>query len=141
MDKKKQIIIIVVISLVIVIIGAVLLFNRKDTAQENLLKTEINSLNSKNIKQDKYDTKIKTNENYAKVEKAIKEYKNEYAKAYQEVLSILNDDKLATMLSATNYKEDGPEFKASKEYISTTRKTYNDNIDLSVSQQVTVVLM
>lgn len=126
--KKKNILLIISIALIIVIILFALIFSKKDMVQEKMLKEEISNLTNKDITKDRYNTKIKTKGDYAIVEKTIKKYKDEYAVNYQSILKMITDDKLLNMLSATNYKEDGPDFTKSKDYIKNTRDDFNKKI-------------
>ena len=66
---------------------------------------------------------------YKEREKAIKEYMDEYAINYQQVLKLVNDEKSLVLLSADNYKQDGPEFIKTKEYITDTKTKFNKSFD------------
>ena len=85
---------------------------------EELTKTgnfDIEVLNQKT-------SNIVTSGKYANVEKAAKNYAHDlFNKAY-EIRAVLEDEKLAQMLTAKNYSEDGPEFEESKKYISETKQ-------------------
>lgn len=95
----------------------------------NDLKNEVNELSKLDITKDRYNRRIKSRGNYAVVEKAIKEYLDEYALSLQEVFAIMNDEQLTKMLSYDNYMEDGPEFKESLNYLSITKEDFNEKID------------
>ncbi len=59
---------------------------------------------------------------YAKVEKAAKNYAHDlFSKAF-ELKTLLEDEKMAQLLSASNYEEDGPEFVETKKYIEETKQ-------------------
>jgi len=96
---------------------------------ENKLRREVNSLAKLDITKDRYNTKIKTRGGYAVVEKAIKEYLDNDAVSLQKVLVIMNDKKISRLLSYDNYKNDGPEFKNSLNYITTNKEVFNKEID------------
>lgn len=69
---------------------------------------------------------IVTNGKYASVEKAAKNYANDvFNKAY-EIKTLLEDEKMAQLLSASNYEQDGPEFVETKKYLSETKKKLED---------------
>lgn len=129
MKKKRVMIVVAVVFAILVVIGALIgYFVSRDVKQEQILRNEINVLNKLDIKKDSYDTKIKTTGDYAVVEKTIKEYLNDYATNLQDVLAILQDEKLSSVLSAENYKNDGPDFVSTKEYLETTKKDFNEKL-------------
>ena len=101
----------------------------RDATMLNDLKKEINTLSKLEITKDRYNTKVKTKGNYGVVEKSIKNYLDDYAVSLQEVLDALNDEKLTKVLSYDNYKEDGPEFTKSLEYLNNKKETFNKKID------------
>lgn len=101
----------------------------RDATFLNDLRKEVNTLSKLDVTKDRYNRKIKSRGNYAIVEKAIKEYLDNYAVNLQEVLEITNDEQLTTLLSYDNYSSDGPEFKKSLEYITVTRNDFNKKMD------------
>ena len=72
---------------------------------------------------------IKTKGQYAIVEKNIKEYLNEYGTKTKEVVGIMENEQFAAVLSVDNYKEDGPDFVKTKEYIQKTKQEFNDGMN------------
>ena len=100
-----------------------------DATMLNDLRNEVNALSKLDITKDRYNRRIKSRGNYAIVEKAIKEYLDEYALGLQEVFAIMNDEQLTKLLSYDNYIEDGPEFKKSLTYLNVTREDFNEKID------------
>lgn len=121
--KKKVLIIIAII--VAIVIGVVAYFVVSDINQEEKLRTEISEidtliedLNNDAIKQ-KLDT-IVTKGDYAIVEKAYKQYLKDICNNAEKIASILEDDNITKLLTAENYKIDGPEFKITKQYITET---------------------
>lgn len=63
---------------------------------------------------------------YADVEKAAKNYAHDlFSKAF-EMKSLLQDEKMAQLLTASNYEADGPEFAETKKYISETKQKLQD---------------
>lgn len=101
----------------------------RDATMENELRKEVKYLSKLDVTKDRYNRKIKTSGKYAIVEKAIKEYLDDYAVSLQNVLSIINDEELTTILSYDNYTSDGPEFTKSREYLESTKNEFNDEID------------
>lgn len=120
-------IIIGVIVLVAIIAGGYFFMN--DSIQKaKILETfgEIEEITkSGNFNMEKLNEKTNTivsSGKYAKVEKAAKNYASDlFSKAF-EIRSMLEDQKMAQLLTASNYAEDGPEFVESKKYISETKQ-------------------
>lgn len=120
--KKKNIIILIVV-LNIFMIGSLVVITK--ATMENKLRNEVDSLSRLDVTKDNYNTSIKTIGGYAIVEKAIKEYLNEYAQTLQKMITIKNDPKLTKLLSYNNYTTDAPTFTTSINYINTNKKEFN----------------
>lgn len=123
--KKKLLIIIVILA--IIILGLIAYFVVSDFMQEDKLKTELNELsqlsNAENIDIDKINQKldtIVTKDDYAIVERAFKDYLSDSFENSLEIASILNDERITESLTPENYKNDGPEFTSTKEYLTKT---------------------
>lgn len=130
--KKKNVkrnVIIVVIALFIIVLALLGYFLYTDLKQEDILREEISTLTSKDITKDRYNSSTKTRGDYAVVEKAIKDYLDEYAVTCQRVLAIMEDKTLINMLSASNYQKDGPDFNSSKKYLKDTKTKLNEDLD------------
>lgn len=129
---KKKILIVLLIIIVIALIG-VGYFVFSDMQQEDKLKTELSELNqlvnAENIDMDaineRLDRRITTGD-YEKVEDAYKSYLKDNFNNSIQIANILNDEKITTLLTVENYKEDGKDFTESKEYITNTRTTLED---------------
>lgn len=126
---KRNVIIVMLIIIIVLILGFVGSILLSDLKQEDILRNEIKVISKKDATKDRYNESIKTKEDYAVVEKAIKEYLDEYAVTLQKVYKIKEDSTLTNMLSIANYQKDGPEFKKSKEYIINTRKELNEGLE------------
>lgn len=126
MKKKK---IIILICIVIVILAGILLMINKENKQELLLRNEISKLSQKDITTDNYNLKTVTTGDYAKVEKVIKQYYKEYSENIKTVFEILKNENLKQILSAQNYKQDGPEFKATKTLLQESKQTLNTSLE------------
>ncbi len=63
---------------------------------------------------------------YANVEKAAKTYASELFNTAYEIRMVLGDEKLAQLLTADNYEQDGPEFTETKKYLSETKQKLED---------------
>lgn len=130
MKKKFLIAILVIIVIAFLVVGY---FVISDMMQEDKLKTElaeINELsNAETIDMDAINerlNRIVTTGDYAIVEDAFKTYLRENFDNSLQIAEILNDEKITTLLTAENYKEDGKDFTESKNYITTTREKLED---------------
>lgn len=101
----------------------------RDATMENELKNEVEYLSKLDITKDRYNKKTVTRGKYAVVEKSIKKYLDDYHLELQEVLKLINDKELTTILSYDNYSTDGPEFTKSLEYLNTSKETFNKKVD------------
>lgn len=126
MKKKIWITIAVIVA---IIVGIIVYFAITDLNQEEKLKnelTEINDLvNKENINMEEVNKKldtIVTTGDYAVVEKAFKNYLSDNFDNIMKIVEILNDEKITQILTAENYKNDGPEFVETKAYISTSKQ-------------------
>ena len=129
---KKKILITLLIIIVIALIG-VGYFVFTDMQQEEKLKTELTELselsNAQEINIDEINNRldrIVTKGDYATVENAFKTYLRENFNNSIQIANILNDEKITTLLTVENYKEDGKDFIKSKDYITTTKTTLED---------------
>lgn len=101
----------------------------RDATMENELKNEMEYLSKLDITKDRYNKKTVTRGKYAVVEKSIKKYLDDYHLELQEVLKLINDKELTTILSFDNYSTDGPEFTKSLEYLNLSKETFNKKVD------------
>lgn len=142
MKKGLKIGIIVgIIVLIVVIAGGYFVYNfYNDVTQKNKIMetfTEIEALTkSEDFNMEALNEKtnnIVTTGKYAKVEKAAKNYAHDlFSKAF-EIKDLLEDEKMAQILTASNYSEDGPEFIESKKYIAETKQKLQDGKSEMVS--------
>lgn len=128
-ENKKQkvnkvlLTIVLVLAIIVIIIGIVYGGKILNKAK---LDNEINELSSKSIENDDFSNiSIQTSGQYAIVEKAIKEFYNEYSSLRKEFMAKINDEKIQKMLSIENYQNDGPEFQESLQYIKETQEDFN----------------
>ena len=124
MKRKILIIIGVIVAIIIGIIGY---FVVVDLNQESKLQNELtelsNLVNEENIDIDKINKKlntITTTGDYAIVEKAYKNYLSDNFNNIIEMTNLLNDEIITASLTVDNYKEDGKDFKNTKEYLKET---------------------
>ena len=134
MQKKIYIIIFIII---LVIIGTIAYFSYNyylDREEKVLLQNEVEKV-SKYIADDKVDlakieeilTPVITTGNRLAVEEALEKYILTSAKAINNTISLLNDENITNLLSASNYKQDGPIFTNSKAYITKTKAKLLEN--------------
>ena len=124
---KKKILIGVGVLLVL-IIGVIGYFVVSDLKQEEKLKNELDELNllvnEENIDVDKVKEMLNrtvTTGDYKVVETSFKEYLSDAFDSVFQIVDILNDDKLVSILTVENYQSDGPDFIETKAYISETK--------------------
>lgn len=123
--KKKILIIIGVLILLIAILIAV--FVVKDLRQEKTLRDEIASIQelAGSEQMDAVNEKlghIVTTGDYAKVEKAVKNYMADNFNNAITIAEALNDEVLTNALTAENYMSDGPDFVKTKLLLSDLQK-------------------
>lgn len=124
---KKKILIIVGI-IILIVIGVIAYFVITDLQQEGKLTAELqeisNLVNNQNVDIDQINERLDrtvTRGDYAVVEQSFKQYLKDNFDVSMKIADILNDEKLTTILTADNYKQDGKDFVETKNYISTTR--------------------
>ncbi len=128
MKKNVKIIIIAgVIILAIALVGGYFFIN--DMKQKEKLVDELSQIEemtkSGEFDMEKLNEKtsnIVTTGKYAKVEKAAKNYASDVFNKANEIKTVLEDEKMAQLLTASNYKTDGPEFVETKKYLSETKE-------------------
>lgn len=125
---KKELLVILIGGIVFFILGLITGFLTSSN-QEDKLRSEIKKIYEMDIYSENIDMKIKTKGDYAIVEKTIKEYLNEYATKIKEINQILIDETVGNILTAENYKNDGPKFEKTKKYITETKTKFNEDID------------
>ena len=125
--KKKILIIIGVLILLVAILIAV--FVVKDLRQEKTLRDEIASIQelagSEQMDMDAVNEKlghIVTTGDYAKVEKAVKNYMVDNFNNAITIAEVLSDEVLTSALTAENYASDGPDFVKTKLLLSDLQK-------------------
>ncbi len=101
----------------------------RDATSLSKLDNEMSIIYKKDITKDRYNTKLKSNDGYAVVEKTIKEYLDYYAVNIQKLSQMLDDPKLSEMLSYDNYGKDGPNFNESIKYLEENKESFNKIVD------------
>lgn len=136
--KKKNIKLILVVTIVVLLFWALAFFIVYNIMQRSSLITEfeeITELTSKDYESMdveeinmRLDRTISSGK-YAEVEKSAKQYLKDVFKNTEEMSEILNDPYIAHSLTIENYREDGPEFKETKEYLTKTKQQLQDGVD------------
>ena len=128
--SKKKIIFIVIGIIILALIGIFGYMVVQDLRQESNLVSEINEtsemFNQSMLDYDAIEQKLSTNVttgDYLVVEKAVKEYLSDATNSMKELQTVLEDERITTLLTVQNYSEDGPDFVNTKEYIQDTRST------------------
>lgn len=133
--KKGKIIGIIVgaIVLVLIIAGVIGYFFVNDVTQKAKIVEEFKQIeeltNGEDFTMEQLNEKtgnIVSSGKYAAVEKAAKNYANDVFGTAFEIKALLQDEKMAQLLTASNYEEDGPEFVETKKYISETKQQLED---------------
>lgn len=133
--KKRFIITLVVVIALVLIVGIIAigigLYN--DFKQEGELISECKEImdlsNAENLDTEKINemlTRRISAEEYLQVEDALKEYLTARFQNVTRITEILNNEKLENILTIDNYKNDGPEFATTKEYIENTKQELQD---------------
>lgn len=131
---KKNAIIAIVAVVVVVLLGVGGFFITKDMRQEKLLIEEVSRISSMDATKDNFDDlPIKTTGDYAVVEKAVKSYLKEFSDVLKSTMEVMQDEKIAQLLSGENIKNDGPEFVQTKEYINSAKARFNENVTKLIS--------
>lgn len=124
--KKK---IFIGIGIIVAIIVAIIAFMVvSDLKQESKLKEEMayidELVNKENVDKDEVDKVLErttTKKDYQVVEKAYKNYLKDCFDNMLKIADILQDERITKSLTAENYKEDGPNFTQTKEYLLETK--------------------
>ena len=140
MKKGKIIAIIIAIVAVLATVTILLIMGAKsvvaDIEQEELIKKKLNKINgmsnAENMDKEALDKKINniaTTGDYAIVEKALKTYIYDVYIDTTKLSELLTDKKLEDIMTTNNYKNDGPDFIETKEYLTNEKnqiKEYKD---------------
>ena len=106
MENKKVIVaIVIVVILIIGIVGGTFIFGNFNKEQTKLLTEESNKILQSDISKDNIDFDIKTQKNYAIVEKSIKEYISELKNIYVEMEELNNGINPNNIFTAQNMQD------------------------------------
>lgn len=123
--KKNVSIISIVIFIIIIVVGTIVYSYKNKSKQEEVLKEEISKINPN----EEINMSIKTNGNYAKIEKIIKENFKEISDRSKKLNDLYQNEDIVKAISIENYEKDGPDFTNTKQLIANTKKEINENIE------------
>lgn len=103
--KKTVIAMIVIIVLIITLICVTFLFNNFEEEQLQILTQESNKLLQQDLSNETIDMEIKTSDDYAKVEKSIKEYLSKIQNIYLKMNNLNDEIDLDSIFSGQNIDE------------------------------------
>ena len=106
MENKKKIIgMVLIIILIIALIAVTILYNNFSETQLNLLTEESNKLIQQDLINEEIDEEIKTQKDYAVVEKTIKEYLSNIKNIYLEMENLNSKINADEIFSASNVQD------------------------------------
>lgn len=104
-NKKTKVAIVLVILLIIALISVSYFYNDFNSKQVTLLTQELNEILDADLKEDSINFDIKTEKNYAEVEKIIKEYISRLKNIYVEMEEIVSGINPNIIFSTQNIPE------------------------------------
>lgn len=129
MRKIVKLILISIAIIVILAISFVIKIIVDIEKQEKLLESEIIKLQQIDLTSQDIEINIITKDEYAIIEKLIKEYLKEYSDNSKEFVNNINDFNFKNMFTAENFRDDGPDFIKSKYMLSNLQTSLNKNLD------------
>ena len=143
MKRRTKIILFIIAILVIASIVAIVFMTTSDLKQEEKLGKELDSLytllNNYPLDYESLDKQLSTvitTDDYAKVEKAVKDYSGDFVDYMKQLDTILNNETIMNALNIENIKADGPDFTETKKTLSES-KTSLDTILTNFSNYLT----
>ena len=125
---KKKIVFVVIGIIILVLLGIFGYMVVDEMNQTNKLIIEVGEVsqmfNQTSLDYEIIEQKLLTNVSkgdYLVVEKAVKQYLSDALASMKELQSVVDDNRITTLLTIDNYAEDGPDFVNTKEYIQNTR--------------------
>ena len=96
--------------------------------QEDRLMTAAGNYAEQNFLKDREFSSSSVFFGYRTIENSIEEYIQSFYKQYQIVQQYADDEQLKTLLSISNYSEDGPEFSNSISYVEELRENFDQDM-------------
>ena len=126
-NRKYGFIILFIFLFVFLFFGYVYLVNRK--VQEERLTHDVEVFAKQDFLKDRTFSSSNVYFQYKDVEFLIEKYIDSFYCQYDKVMSYADDKKLTSLLSVSNYLEDGPNFDNSLEYVEEVRNRFNNDIN------------
>ena len=104
-NKKVIIIMIIIIVLILAVISGIFMYNKFQQQELKQLTEEANKLLQQDLINDEIDSEIKTNKDYAIVEKTIKEYLTNIRNTYLEIEQLNSALDADEIFSASNVED------------------------------------
>ena len=117
--------IIVVLGLIIGIIFG-FLYMQDNSKQASVLQQEISSLLEKDFINSEIDMTIKSKRNYAKVEKAVKDYLSDVKSLYAQAQKFCDDSEISNIISAENIEADDKELTVLSQKIEEYKNEFEE---------------
>lgn len=114
---------------IIVTVFVVSDFKQEDKLDEELEEIYELSWDPENMDFNEISKRLKrivTKDDYAVVEKAMKDYISDIMENDLRILELLDDEKVLTVLTVENYENDGPNFSQTKRYIGRMRSDFQE---------------
>lgn len=126
MKKKILILLGILLVIFIAIIGYMVVTDLKQEAELiKEMEETVNIIDYENLDMEKINERLSrtiTKGDYAIVENSIKQYLSDSMENTSKIADIMNDERLVKILSADNYKADGPDFIETKAYITKAKE-------------------
>ena len=100
--------------------------------QEELLSEELGRVGKLDLFKDNYDLNIVTKDEYAIVEKTIKDYFIKYSDNLKSLRSTIDNFNFEGMFSIENFTNDGPDFISSKSKLENLKSNLNNSFDILI---------
>lgn len=116
----------VLFLLICVFVGYVIVDINK---QEKLLENEVRELLKIDLTKDVVEVNIVTKDEYAIIEKIMKEYLRNYSTNYQEYIKSISNFDFENMFTAVTFLNDGPDFVKSKSELANFKNAFNNSMN------------
>ena len=131
MRKYKYLYIVLFLVLLVVLSVGYFFINRE--VQEERLASDVLEFSKQNLLDDVSFSDSNVTGDYLVVEESIQSYLSQFRKQFEIVNSYSQDEKLKSLLSVSNYMEDGPNFSTSIDYLSEQKEKFNQDMDTLLS--------
>lgn len=123
--RKKQLrnrILLIVLFVAIDIFLIYSFIRIREAVNINQLNNKFNELLEVNFTSNNYDNETNTTGKYKIAEDAMNNYFISYSTKTREILDIINDDRIKSLLSIENYSSEDQQFNNNLNYVTNTRK-------------------